>query len=65
MSALYIPLLLAGAIAQIPSAVYAMTHPRRVKGQPLTDQAKAWLSLSLVGAIVILIGVAIMVFSRS
>ena len=52
----YFPLLLIGSLAQLPTAVYALTHPQRQKGQPLTDQAKSCLALTLVGAVAILAG---------
>ncbi|UWX96889.1 hypothetical protein N2K95_14830 [Arthrobacter zhaoxinii] len=56
---IYAPFLLVGALAQLPTAIYAMTHPQRQKGQALTDRAKSCLALSLVGALAILVGTAL------
>ena len=60
---IYLPLILFGSLAQLPTAVYVMTQPQRQRGQPLTRQAKILLALSLLGATAVVAGAAL--FLRS
>ena len=55
---IYLPLIVFGALAQLPTAAYVMAQPPRQKGEALTQQAKSLLAMSLLGAAAALAGAA-------
>jgi hypothetical protein len=54
----HLALIMIGVILGLPSAIFSIARPRR-KGEPLDNQRKALLGLSLVGLLFLLAGAVI------